>query len=342
MNRKPYVIAEMSANHAGSLEVAKGIVRAAASCGADCLKTQLYTADSLTLPYDFGDFVVGDGTWKDKRLYDLYSLGAMPSEWHFTLRDLCHNLGMDYLVTVYDWRDIPLAETLGITTYKVASFELTDTHLLSQLAQTGAHIIMSCGMANMSEIGRAVRTLTDAGYSDDQFSLLHCISSYPADEGEMNLSTIPVLRNEFHCKVGLSDHSEGNLSSVMAVALGADIIERHICLSHDIETSDSSFSLDPTQFSEFVGCVRRAHQAMGVPFALSDNQLFYRKYRRSLYVVEDIQAGDTFTCDNVRSVRPASGLDPHLFDSVIGKRASRSIRKGQPLTWEAIDGNVSQ
>jgi N-acetylneuraminate synthase len=335
-DQPPYVIAELSANHGQDYEQALAIVRAAASAGADAVKLQTYTADTLTIASDRADFRIGKGTiWEGRTLHDLYGEAFTPWEWQPRLKAEAEALGLHCFSSPFDPTAIDFLESMHVPAYKIASFEIVDLPLIRRAAATGKPLIISTGMASREEIAEAVQTARDGGAT--QIALLKCTSAYPAREDEMHLRTIPDLARSFDVVVGLSDHTLGIAVPVAAVALGACIIEKHITLSRATPGPDSVFSLEPQEFQEMVAAVRSAWSALGrVHYEPSANEAASRVFRRSLYAVRDIGAGDALTEENVRSIRPGYGLAPKHLDEVLGRRASRPIERGTPLAWELL------
>jgi pseudaminic acid synthase len=331
-----YIVAELSANHQGSLDVARALVRAAHDAGADAVKLQTFTADSLTLRSDREEFRIGGGTlWDGRSLYELYQEACTPWEWHGELFAEARRLGLDCFSTPFDAAAVDFLETLDPPAYKVASFELVDLPLIEHIAATGRPVILSTGMATLADISDAVGALRDAHC--EQFALLKCTSSYPAPPEDANLRTIPHLSQAFGCPVGLSDHTLGFAVPVAAVVVGACIIEKHFTLSRKVAGPDSAFSLEPPEFQEMVRAIRTAEASLGrVHYGLSPAELKSRGFRRSLYAVADIAAGEAFTRENVRSIRPANGLPPKELPQVLGKRAARPIVRGEPLSWDCV------
>jgi pseudaminic acid synthase len=333
-----YVIAEMSANHNQSYEQAVRLVQVAKEAGADAVKLQTYTADTLTIDCNAQYFQIGKGTlWEGKSLYRLYSEAYTPWEWQPRLKELADSLGLDMFSTPFDVSAVEFLERMNVLAYKIASFELVDLPLLRRIAQTGKPIIMSTGMATLAEIDEAVRTLREA--SARQIALLKCTSAYPAQPEEMNLRTIPHLAQAFGVPVGLSDHTLGIATAVAAVALGANIVEKHFTLSRSVPGPDSDFSLEPAEFGQMVRAIREAERALGtVRYEITDRETASRVFRRSLFVVKDVKAGETFSHDNVRSIRPGQGLPPKYIADIIGRTAARDIERGTPLTWGDVQG----
>jgi pseudaminic acid synthase len=333
-----YLIAELSGNHNGSLERALATVRAAAKSGADAIKLQTYTADTMTIRSSDPMFVVGgDGPWAGKTLYDLYDEAHTPWEWHKPLFEEARKSGIDIFSTPFDATAVDFLDALGVPAYKIASFELPDDALLVTVAAKGKPVIVSTGMANLEEISHAQKVLTDAGARDLIF--LHCTSSYPAPDESMGLATIPLLERVTGSLVGLSDHSLGTTAPVVAVTLGACVIEKHFTLSRADGGVDSHFSLEPAEFAAMASDVRRAESmrgtaAFGVGVAEEGNVVF----RRSLFVVRDVKAGDRFTEENIRAIRPGFGLSPRHLKDALKSRARSDIRAGTPLGWEHLVG----
>jgi N-acetylneuraminate synthase len=334
--QRTYVIAEVSANHNQSFDEAVRIVEAAKEAGADAVKLQTYTADTITLPSDRDYFRVGGGTlWDGRTLYDLYGQAYTPWEWQPKLKRIANDLGMDLFSSAFDATAVDFLERMNVPAHKVASFELVDIPLIQKMARTGKPIIMSTGMATVEEIEEAVQTAHQAGAT--QIALLKCTSAYPAPPDEMNLRSIPDLAKRFCVPAGLSDHTMGVAVPVAAVTLGACIIEKHLTLSRSMPGPDSAFSLEPPEFKQMVDAVRVAEQALGeVQYGLTSKEEASRVFRRSLFVVEDVKAGELFTEVNVRSIRPGHGLHTRHLPGVLGKRAARDVARGTPLSWELV------
>jgi pseudaminic acid synthase len=332
-----YIVAELSANHSGSLETALELVRAAKQAGADAVKLQTYTADTLTIRSDRPEFRIGGGTlWDGRTLYDLYQEAATPWDWHADLFAEARRLGIDCFSTPFDASAIDFLEALNPPAYKIASFELVDLALLHRVAVTRRPIILSTGMATLEEITDAVTVLREAGCRE--LALLKCTSSYPAPPAEANLRTISDLAARFNCPVGLSDHTLGIACPVVAVSLGACLIEKHFTLSRKLPGPDSAFSLEPAEFADMVRAIRVAEAALGrVHYGLSPAEAKSRVFRRSLFAVADIAAGERFTPQNLRSIRPGHGLPPKDLPQILGQRAARAISRGEPLSWECVE-----
>jgi pseudaminic acid synthase len=335
-----YVIAEVSANHHQNFEEAVKIVHAAKDAGADAVKLQTYTADTITIDSDRPHFRVGGGTiWDGRNLHDLYREAYTPWEWQPKLKFAANDLGMDCFSSAFDATAVEFLGKMGVPAHKVASFELVDIPLIRKMAQTGKPLIMSTGMASLEEIEEAVQTARQAGAK--QIALLKCTSAYPAPPEEMNLRTIPELSIRYGVPAGLSDHTMTISVPVAAVALGACIIEKHITLSRSTPGPDSAFSLEPHEFKAMVHAVREAEKALGaVHFGLSEKEAGMRAFRRSLFVVQDVKQGEPFTAENVRSIRPGHGLHTRHLEEVLGRRAARNVERGTPLSWDLLDSKA--
>lgn len=332
-----YVIAEISANHHQSYDEAERLVHLAKDVGADAVKLQTYTAATITLDSDLPWFQVGAGTlWEGRRLYDLYEEAHTPWEWQPRLKRVADDLGLALFSSPFDDTAVEFLEAMDAPAYKIASFEIVDHGLIRRCAATGKPLIVSTGMANLEEIEEAVTVARDAGAA--QLALLHCNSAYPAPPSEMNLRRIPLLAERFGVVAGLSDHTLGTTAAVASVALGAGIVEKHFTLSRDVSGPDSAFSLEPDEFRELVHAIRVAEQALGSPeYAIGEREQASKKFRRSLFAVVDIAAGEPLTEHNVRSIRPADGLPPKHLPDVLGCRAARAVARGTPLAWEMIE-----
>jgi pseudaminic acid synthase len=331
-----YVIAELSANHHQDFDEAVRLLHAAKKAGADAAKLQTYTPDTMTISSDQPCFRIGGGTiWDGATLYDLYTTAYTPWEWHPKLKNVAGELGMDLFSTPFDSTAVECLEAMRVPAYKIASFELTDLPLIHCVAGTGKPIIMSTGMATLSEIEEAVQAARSAGAT--QLALLKCTSAYPSPAEDLNLLTIPHLSQAFGVPVGLSDHTLTTSVPVAAVTLGACIIEKHLTLSRATPGPDSAFSLEPAEFKIMVEAVRTAQQSLGmVRYGPAGEEEKSRVFRRSLFVVQDVRRGDLFTRDNVRSIRPAHGLHPRHLDTILGQCAAQDIRRGTPANWEMI------
>lgn len=335
-----YIVAELSANHNKDYERAARIIRAAKDAGADAVKLQTYTPDTITIASGREEFRVSGGTlWDGRTFHDLYAEAYMPWEWQPRLKNMAEDLGMDCFSSAFDASAVDFLEKMGVPAHKVASFELVDIPLIQKMARTGKPLIISTGMATIEEIDEALQSARDAGAT--QVALLKCTSAYPAPPEEMNLRTIPEMAQRFGVPVGLSDHTMGVAVPVAAVALGSCIIEKHLTLSRSVPGPDSSFSLEPGEFKAMVDAVRIAEKALGevnleVNFGLGSKEEASRAFRRSLFVVEDVEQGEAFTLANVRSIRPGNGLHPRHLTEVLGKNASQGIKRGTPLSWEFV------
>lgn len=333
----PFVIAELSGNHSQSLDTARAMVKAAAESGAHAIKLQTYTADSMTLDVMEAGFVIEetDSLWHGASLYSLYQKAATPYEWHSELFDYAKSLGMLAFSSPFDESAVDFLDELDVPCFKIASFELTDIPLIKKAASKGKPLIMSTGMASLSEIELAVKTARNEGC--EEIILLKCTSTYPAEPINTNLNTIPHLREAFGCEVGLSDHTGGIGAAVACVALGASVIEKHFVLDRNGGGVDAAFSLEPQELAALVTETERAWQALGqVKYGGTVAEDKAKQYRRSIYVSQDIQPGEPLGPNNLKIVRPAFGLAPKHWDSVLHKKASRFIRKGTALSWEHI------
>lgn len=334
---KPFVIAEMSGNHNQSIDRAMAIIDAAAEAGAHAVKLQTYTPDTMTINTTGGLFEINDpdSLWKGRNLYDLYKEAHTPWEWHKPLFDHARKKGLLIFSTPFDETAVDFLEELGVGAYKVASFENTDWPLLKKIASTGKPVIMSTGLATLADIDEAVRTIREAGCKD--LVLLKCTSTYPATPENTHLATIPHMREMFKCHVGLSDHTMGIGAAIAAVALGAPVVEKHFTLRRADGGVDSTFSIEPEELKNLVIESERAFLAMGqVFYGVQEAEKKSLRFKRSLYVVKDVKAGDIFTADNLRVIRPGDGMQPKYYETVLGKKASQDIKAGTPLTWEVL------
>ncbi len=336
-NCPPLIIAEMSGNHNQSLERALQIVEAAAKAGAHALKLQTYTADTMTLGIEQGDFFISDdkSLWKGKSLYNLYQQAYTPWEWHKPIFDRCKELGLIGFSTPFDETAVDFLESLDVPCYKIASFENIDLPLIRKVAATGKPMFISTGMATVAELDEAVRTAREAGCND--LVLLKCTSTYPASPENTNILTIPHMRDLFQCQVGLSDHTAGIGVAVASVALGATVIEKHFTLSRADGGVDAAFSLEPAEMRALVIESERAWQALGkIHYGPTEKEKESLKFRRSLYVTQDMKAGDVFTRENMRVIRPGFGLPPKYYDFLLGKKVKRDVTKGTPVSWDML------
>ena len=333
---KVYIIAEMSANHNQNFDEALKIIQAAKNAGADAIKLQTYTPDTITIDCGNEYFQIGKGTiWEGRKLYDLYQEAYTPWDWQPKLKKIANELGMDLFSTPFDHTSVDFLEGLDVPAYKIASFELVDIPLIQRVAKTGKPMIISTGMATLSEIDEAVTTAQEAGCR--QIALLKCTSAYPALPEEMNLRTISHLAEAFDCPVGLSDHTLGIAVPIASVAVGACIIEKHFTLSRSVPGPDSAFSLEPDEFKAMVEAIRVTEKALGsVQYRLTEGEAASRIFRRSLFVVRDIKKGEIFTESNIRSIRPGCGLAPKFIGKVLGRSAATDLVAGTPLQWNHI------
>ncbi len=336
-DHKPFVIAEMSGNHNQSLDRAFAIVDAAAEAGVHALKLQTYTADTITFNGKSDEFVIKDqnSLWKNQNLHKLYQMAYTPWEWHKPIFDRAKAHGMLAFSSPFDTTAVDFLESLDVPCYKIASFENTDHILLKKVAQTGKPVIMSTGVASIADIQESVGVLRKYGCKD--LVLLKCTSTYPATPESTNLLTIPHMRELYGCQIGLSDHTMGIGAAVAAVALGASVLEKHFTLRRADGGVDSSFSLEPEELKNLVIESERAFLAMGnVNYILSEKEQKSLQYKRSLYVVEDMKAGEVFSEANVRSIRPSNGLHTRYYEEILGKKATQNIEAGRALSWEMI------
>jgi pseudaminic acid synthase len=335
-NHYPYIIAELSANHNGSIERAFESIKAAKDAGADAVKIQTYTADTMTIKSDRDEFKIKGGLWDGFDLYSLYKWAETPYEWHKPLFDFAEDIGITILSTPFDKTAVDLLEDLNVQAYKIASFEITDLPLIKYVALTKKPMIISTGMANIEEISEAVAIAKDNGCKD--LILLHCISSYPAPPEQSNLKTIPDLMDRFGVLSGLSDHTMGTTVALTSVAMGASVIEKHFTLSRDDKGPDSEFSVEPHELKKLCEETKIAYLSLGSPgYELKDAEREGLNYRRSLYAIKDIKKGELITENNIRSIRPGNGLLPKYYEIVIGSVATQDIDFGTPLTWSTID-----
>lgn len=330
-----YIIAEMSANHAGKLENAFRIIEEAAEAGADCVKIQTYTADTLTIDCREEPYIIKGGLWDGYNYHQLYQEASTPWEWQRALKDKCAQVGVDFLSTPFDPTAVDFLEDLGVEFYKIASFELIDLPLIEYVASKGKPILLSCGMASIEEIWEAIAAC--GKYSNPNLVLLKCCSQYPAKYEDMNVGVIPDMIERFGKPVGLSDHSFGSLAPVAAVALGARVIEKHVCLSREIKNPDSGFSMEMKEFAQMVQDVRNTVRLKGsASYELTEAEKGGLGGRRSLVAVKPIKAGTPFTKDNVRSIRPAIGIKPKYYEQLLAKTAHRDYRFGEPIGMDAL------
>jgi N-acetylneuraminate synthase len=332
----PYIIAEMSANHNGSLDRALAIVEMAKASGADAIKLQTYKADTITIDHDGPEFLLNDGLWAGRRLYELYQSAAMPWEWHQPLFKRAKQIGIAIFSSAFDATAVDLLQSLDAPAYKIASLETGDIALIQRIAATGKPMIVSTGASEIGEIEEAVAAARAGGCRE--LILLQCTSGYPTPASESNLRTIPDMAAKFDCLVGLSDHTYGTAVPVAAVALGACAIEKHMTLRRADGGVDSDFSLEPEELTRLVADCRTAFEALGrVHYRVSPSERAIRPLRRSLYVVKDMAAGETITEAHIRSIRPGKGLAPKHLNAVLGKKAAKAVKRGQPLDWSMVE-----
>ena len=335
MKNKPFIIAEMSGNHNGSLECAIKIIEAAAQAGVDAVKLQTYTADTLTIDKKDGEFFISDknSLWYGQSLYELYQKAYTPWQWHEKLFARCNELGLMCFSTPFDSTAVDFLEKLNCPCYKIASFENVDLKLIEKVAQTKKPLIVSTGMASIAELDELISTARKNGCED--ITLLKCVSSYPATPEGFNLRTIPHMKELFKCEVGLSDHTLGTGVSIAAVAMGATVIEKHFTLSRAEGGVDSAFSMEPQEMAALVRECKAAYQALGkVSYDIISQES--KLGRRSLYIVEDMKKGEVLTEKNLRSIRPGYGLPPKYFDDVLGLKVTRDVKRGTALSWDIL------
>ena len=332
-----YIIAEMSANHLHNLDRAKRIIDVAKECGADAIKLQTYRPDTITIDCRGPEFMATPGSpWENMNLFELYKEAYTPWEWHGELMDYANKVGITCFSSPFDLTAIDLLEELNVPAYKIASFEINDIPLIKKAAMTGKPIIMSTGIADMSDIELALRTCKEAG--NDKVILLKCVSEYPTPYEEINLRTLTNMSETFDCVVGVSDHSFGSAVAVAGVALGARVIEKHLTLSRKDGGPDGTFSMEPQEFKNMVTDIRNVEKALGkVTYELTEKQKKSKGRSRSLYVVSDIKKGEIFTPDNMRSIRPGYALHTKYYKDIIGKRASCDIKKGTAMKWNYVE-----
>jgi pseudaminic acid synthase len=330
-----YVVAEMSANHNRDFSCAVRILELAKELGADAVKLQTYTADTLTVESQSQWFRINGTVWDGRTLYDLYREASMPWEWQPRLKSIADSMDLDLFSTPFDVSAVEFLEQMDVQAYKVASFEIVDFPLLRAVAQTGKPVIVSTGMASLGEISEAVDVLKQNGC--EELALLKCTSAYPAPPDEMNLKTVPHLSDSFGVPVGISDHTQGSAVSIAAVTLGACIVEKHLTLSRAAAGPDSGFSADPAEFRELVKGIRVAEESLGgIRYGAGRAEESCHRFRRSLFVVEDVRQGDVFSLENIRSIRPGDGLHTRYLGVVLGRCATRDIRRGTPLIWSLV------
>lgn len=331
-----YIVAEMSGNHAGSLARAKEIIRVAKECGADCVKIQTYTPDTITIDCDNEYFQIEGGTWQGENLYRLYGKAYTPWEWQKELKEEADRVGIDFFSAPFDRTAVDFLEEIGMEFYKIASFELVDLPLIRYTAEKGKPMILSTGMSSLAEIEEAVEAVRSTG--NRNLILLRCASAYPAITDEMNLASMADMGKRFGVPVGLSDHSAGSLAAVTAVAMGASVIEKHLCLGKEIENPDASFSMEPAEFAAMVRDVRQAEKAVGVVrYGAARQEEENKLFRKSIFVVQDIRRGEAFSEENIRVIRPGYGLHPREYENVLGKKSLTDLKRGTPLKAEMAE-----
>ena len=334
-NSKVFIIAELSANHNGNLSTAIETIRAAKRAGADCIKLQTYTADTITIDSDNPDFIIKDTIWNGRKLYDLYKEAYTPWEWHKRLYDVAKEENLECFSSPFDKTAVDFLESLNTPAYKIASFEVTDIPLIKYIASKGKPIIISTGIADLEDIELAIKTCREEG--NDQIALLKCTSSYPAPINEANMSIVKDLATRFKVISGLSDHTMGSTVPIVATVFGAKIIEKHFILDREIGGPDASFSMNELEFSAMVNSIREAELAIGkINYDLTSKQIQGKTFSRSLYVVEDINEGEKFTNINVRSIRPGFGIHPKFYEEILNKIAKKNIKRGTALTFDLI------
>ena len=334
---KTFIIAELSANHVGRIEKARETVTAAANAGADAIKLQTYTADTMTIDSDRPEFLAAtkETIWEGRRLYELYEQAHTPWEWHAELKDQAESLGLTWFSTPFDLSAVDFLEDLGTGLYKIASFEITDVPLIEYVASKGKPVIISTGIADAGDIQLAVDSCRRMGNND--ITLLQCTSSYPAPVELANLRMIPNLAETFGVKSGLSDHTPGSTVAVAGVALGATVVEKHLILDRSLGGADATFSMEPAEFKDMVDQIRIVEKALGkVDYSLTEKKKASRKFARSLFVVQEVRAGEELSPENVRSIRPGDGMHPKHLPEVLGRRAARDLERGEPLGWGLI------
>ena len=336
-NSPTFIVAEMSANHNMDFDRAVEIIRAAKEAGADAVKIQTYTADTITLNCDAPCFQITQGTlWDGTTLYKLYQGAYTPWEWQPRLKEIAEGMGLEFFSSPFDPSSVDFLEEMGVPAYKIASFEITDIPLLKKIARLGKPVIIATGIARLADIELAVRTCREAG--NEKVILLKCTSSYPAPYEDINLRTIPSMGDTFDCLTGLSDHSMGSAIAGAAVALGARVVEKNLTLKRADGGADSAFSMEPEEFKEMTDNIRKTELALGrVTYDLTPKQAREREHARSLFVAKDMKAGEVFTPENLRSVRPADGLHTMYYEELLGKKIRRDAKLGTPMSWDLVD-----
>lgn len=331
-----YIVAEMSANHNMDFERAKEIIKAAAEAGADAIKIQTYTPDTITIDCKDECFRTQSKLWEGMTLYELYQKAYTPWEWQEDLKEYAESLGIDFFSSPFDITAVDFLEKLNVIAYKIASFEINDIPLIRKVASTGKPIIISTGIAYLEDIELAIRTCREQG--NNNIVLLKCLSAYPAPFEEMNLRVIPNLGETFGCEVGLSDHSLGSETAIVAVTLGARMVEKHLTLSREDGGADAAFSMEPDEFALMVKQIRNVEKALGkVTYQLTPKQVEQREGSRSLFIVRDVKKGERFTTENVKSIRPGIGLHTKYYEEILGRKAKEDFNLGTPLSWDKIE-----
>lgn len=336
-NSPTFIVAEMSANHNMDFQRAADIIRAAKEAGADAVKIQTYTADTITLDSDAPCFQITQGTlWDGTTLHKLYQTAYTPWEWQAELKKIAEGMGLEFFSSPFDLSSVDFLEGLDVPAYKVASFEITDIPLIRKIAGLGKPVIIATGVAHLADIELAVKTCREAGNED--VILLKCTSAYPTPYEDVNLRTIPSMKDTFDCLVGLSDHTMGSAVAGAGVALGAKMVEKHLTLRRADGGADSAFSMEPEEFKEMADNIRKIELALGrVTYDLTPGQEREREHSRSLFIAQDMKAGETFTPRNLRSVRPADGLHTKYYEELLGKKIARDARMGTPMSWDLVD-----
>lgn len=332
---RPYLIAELSANHNGSIDTAVNAIKLAKESGASAVKLQTYTAESMTIDCGLNDFMIKEGLWKGYRLFDLYQEAKTPYEWHHELFECAKKNNISIFSTPFDDTAISLLESLDAPAYKIASFEITDLPLVKSVASTGKPIILSTGMASFEEIAEAVSVIKSAGC--EELVLLHCVSSYPAPIEEMNLKRIQLLRKKFNVPIGLSDHSIGNTAALTAAAIGACVIEKHFKTANDVRGLDDEFSISPQELSVLAEELFRSWQSLGSgSLKVAKSEEGNKAFRRSIYFVRNLKKGSKITSKDIKIIRPGFGLAPKYFDEIIGRIVCKDVFLGEPVVWEVL------
>ena len=330
-----YIVAEISANHNGDFQTALRLVNTAKEIGADCVKIQTYTADTLTIDSNKEYFQINSGLWKGENLYNLYKKAYTPWEWQESLKKEAEKIGIDFLSTVYDNSSVDFLEEIGVNAYKIASFELVDIPLIKYVASKGKPIIISTGMGTLGEIEDAVSAIRSQG--NNEICLLKCSSVYPAQPEHMNYRSIQHLKNTFNLPIGISDHSLGSISAIVGVTLGANIVEKHLCIDRKIMTPDSAFSMESDEFRKMVQEIKIAEKIYGkIEYGFKENERLSHSHRKSIFIAKDVKKGEIFTKNNIRVIRPGHGLKPKFINIILGKKANRNIECGTPFSWEMI------